>query len=179
MRNALVLLTAFCVSGTLIGCNSQSTPTTHPQPAPKAEKQGRLGWTLKLQSKCAEEIDASECLAGYGFSILTNGEFQVGPGPQGETRPSGTLTEDEINSVNAALGSTLTASAARSEGHEAIEASESEDTLSLTRGTDNPEVLVRTAGVDLFFQTQSAEEAKSLLSLVRSLATKYYATPFP
>jgi hypothetical protein len=179
MRNALVILTAFFVGSTLVACNSKSRPAApQPDPAPKKDEQGRMGWTLTFQRKCAETVENTECLAVHGFSVSTNGDYQVGPGPQGELR-KGTLAPEELQVISSALASTLSSATARPETHETIEATETQDSVTLVRGANSPEVLVRTAGTDLYFQTQNADEAKSLLSAVQNLATKYYKLPFP
>jgi len=187
MRNALVVLTAFGIASTLVGCNSNKpnnqpaapTPPAPTKPAtPDKGEQGRLGWTLNFQSKCAEDIDKSQCLGAYGFTVLTNGEFKVGPGPKGEQR-NGTLSTDELQSLNTVLAGSIQSAGTRSAAHEAIEASESEDTITLVQGSNSPEVLVKVSNTELTFQTPTSADAKSLLTVMRNFAVKYYKLPFP
>jgi len=164
----------------LMGCNSNESPNNNvnPPPAPNPAPINRLSWTVKLQNKCAEEVAPTECLAGFGFSVNTNGEYQVGPGPKGELR-QGKLTEEEKNAITSALSSTLVEGNLRAESHNTIEEdSQNQFTVSLLKGNAAPESLVRTGGTDFFFQTQSENEAKTLLNALRSYAEKY-ASNFP
>jgi len=185
MRNALVVLTAFGIASALVGCHSKSNQAVPPAPpakptTPEKDKgeQARLGWTLTFQSKCAEDVDKSQCLGAFGFTVLTQGEYKVGPGPLGEQR-NGTLSADELQSLNAVIASSVEGNAVRSAAHEAIEGSDSEDTLTLIRGSGSPEILVKVSNTDLTFQTPTAGDAKSLLTVMRNLAVKYYKLPFP
>jgi hypothetical protein len=179
MRNALVILAAFCVSGALVACNSESKPNPVGHPTDKRkDQQSALGWTLKYQAKCPEEIDASACIGAFGFAIEKNGDYTVGPDQKGQIR-SGKLSEAEISSIASTLNSTISQSSARAEAHETIEEpTENEITISFMRGNGAPENLVKTAGTDFYYQTQSFEEAKSLLTAVSNLATQY-ASNFP
>jgi len=199
MRNALVILTALCISSSMIGCNSKSKPVPPvvPQPVqPQPEVKPPVvippvvvpikpievvpvppvavvtaGWTLKFQSKCAEGVEATECLGFHGLSIQTNGNYQVGPDATSGLTRQGVLTEEEKNAVSAALVSTLAQPTLRAEAHDSIEvASETEDTLTLTRGSAAPSAIVRTGGKDLYYQTLNADEAKALLVAVRKIA---------
>jgi hypothetical protein len=181
MRNVLIALTAFCVGSALVGCNSNSVPVAKPQEsAPKKDQQVALGWTLKYQAQCPEEIDATECVGAYNFSILTNGNWEIGPGPNNEVR-RGILTQDQLSAISTLLAPSLSGTGIRTEGHDSIEAVEnkSEETLTFVKGSENPIVLVKATGTELSFQTQTADEAKSLLSAVREIAKLYYIAPFP
>jgi len=180
MRNALSIFTAFCIGTALVGCNSNSNPPAPSPvnpPTPTEEPHGTLGWTLKLQSKCPNNAE-EQCLAEYGFSVLNDGHFIVGPGPQGELR-NGTLSPEDQSSLSTALASTLTGTKLEAASHQSIDAGESNDTVTLSRGTNEAETLIRTEGADLSYQTPSAEDAKILLTAIRTLAVKYYVMPFP
>jgi len=199
MRNALVVITALCIGSALVGCNSKNKPAPAqaagkaPAPVsgpvvndhnanndvrPPVTNPQEPTWTLKFQSKCAENVEASQCLGSYGVSIQMNGNYEVGPGPKGEVR-QGTLTDDDKAIINKALGSTLAQANLRAEAHDTVEQpSESEDTISLNRSSGTTGNLVKASGTDLVYQTQSAEEAKSLLAAVRGIADKY-AKNFP
>jgi len=202
MRNTFAIVTALCVGSALVGCNSKSNPSqpgtkapTIAQPGPAVNDKGsntspvvvtppgpvpvtNPSWTLKLQSKCGEAIEGSQCLGFYGFSVDKSGEYLVGPDAKGMTR-KGALTDEEKSVIDKALSSTLAQSNVRAESHETLEQpAESEDTVTLSKTNGSSINIARANGSDLFFQTQNGEEAKTLLTAIRNLADKY-AKNFP
>ncbi len=178
MRNALAVVAAFCVGSALVGCNSNSTPAPasgKPQPAP--EPQQTIGWTLTLKSDCGAE--AGNCIGGYGFTLLSDGHYQVGPGPNGEVK-NGTISPEDQSKINA-LASSFENGNLRSEGHEEFVAVDSADTVTMTQGASGSGLvtLLKTDGANMTFLTDSFDSAKSLLSTLKEIAAKYYTLPFP
>ena len=187
MRNALAILAVFCTAHILSSCNNSNSPSAAPpaeQPAKKAspteEAHATLNWSLKLESKCQDVAEEENCLANYGFTVLTDGHYLAGPGPHGESK-SGTLTAEELSSVTSALTPVLSLTQFDAPQHESLEegASNSNDTLTLMRSTNTRDVLVKTEGTELNFQTPSSKDAKLLLATMRQLAATYYSLPFP
>jgi hypothetical protein len=184
MRNTLAVLMTVCIGGALLGCSSKSNthaPTSTPpvkKPDPIVEPRLNPGWALKIQSKCSESVGMDQCVGFYGFTVFTDGHYQVGPGPEGQIR-TGTLTADELAKINTALTPALTTSLLDTEGHEARETKEVDDVVTLVAGANQLETLVRAVGTDFNYQVRSANEAKTILSAIRDLAVKYYALPFP
>jgi len=179
MRNALAIAMAISMGSLMVGCSKKVdlAPVTPNVPAAPEEVHAP-GWTLSLFSKCQEGVTPDQCVGAYGYSILTDGTFQVGPGPKGELR-TGKLTPDELNSIAAAFGPGLDTSTLGTLSHDTTDATETSDTVTLTWGTSEPNLVVKSEGTDLSYQTKSAAIAKAVLSAIRNLAVKYYALPFP
>ncbi len=182
MRNSLAIFTVFFIGFALSGCNSNSTATPPKKVTKPVEiDQNSLDWAIKLQSKCtppAEEGEADKCVALYGFTVLKDGHFQLGPGPAGEMR-IGMIDPEELKAISSALSATLSSPRLQAEVHQNIDASGTNDIVTLIRGTSEAEILLKTSGSDLNFQTRSIDEAKAVLTAIRNLALKYYALPFP
>jgi hypothetical protein len=196
------------------GCHSDSSDEPIAPPASNAPAVPQ-SWSLKLESHCPESVGTGNCVAEYGFTVQTDGHFLVGPGPKNELR-QGTLTPDEHNQLNQTLTPLLvSAQGPQPERHQAIDAGNSDDTLTLilgapqsappasasgNRGADTPTsatraaategsasapgvagvLLVRTQGTNLYAATgASLEDAKAVHGLLKTLAQKYYALPFP
>ncbi|MFZ9595593.1 MAG: hypothetical protein ACO3A2_05890 [Bdellovibrionia bacterium] len=177
MRNTLALLTALCVGSVFAGCNSNSEKNTSPVGPPAQDSGLNSKWELKLQSQCPEAVNHENCVGEFGFAVMPDGTYQMGPGPKNEIR-TGSLNAEELASVNQALSTMLAGVSASEEKHESITAGESDDTVTFTRANTQA-VLLKTAGADFYFQNVSSEEAKSIHQIIRKLALKYYALPFP
>ena len=106
MRNSFAFITALSVGYALSGCNSNS-PSVKPV-APVEVNPSSQDWTLRLQSKCTDATPEDRCVAQYGFTILKDGHYQLGPGPQDEVR-TGTMTSEELSTVNSVLEASLKA----------------------------------------------------------------------
>lgn len=191
MQNMRKVFVALCIGSSVLGCNSNSNshPAISPAPAnntgtpakhttPSEVTHNPPNWVLKLESKCQENVTPDQCVGAYGLTILTDGHYVIGPGPQGELH-KGTLTSDEIDHLHAALDATLNASHLSSENHDTLNDPVSDDTLTLTRGDNQDETLLRTTGSDFYFTIDSASDAKTLYKDIRELLTKYYTLPFP
>ena len=179
MRKTLALIVALCVGSAIGGCNSNSNNKDNKVAPPAEETRVNPNWELKLQSKCAESVTAAQgnCVGEYGFTVLTDGHYKVGPGPKKEIR-EGTLTAEEMELLNKALAPSLSITLAEPDNRQDIAAGESDDTITLTRGESNLNLL-ETKGTNLYYANASADDAKAIHDVVRKLALKYYALPFP
>jgi hypothetical protein len=171
-------MVALCVGSAIVGCNSNSNNKDNKVEPPKEETHVNPNWELKLQSKCPENVPQENCLGDFGFTVLTSGHYQIGPGPKNEIR-EGTLTAEEIGILSAALAPSLGANNSDADNHQNIDAGESDDVVTLTRGSSSLAVLLKTKGTDLYYANASADDAKAIHNVVRKLALKYYALPFP
>lgn len=179
MRNTLAILAVFCVGSALVACNSESKPSPANKPV-KHEKNdvSSLGWMLKYQAKCSEDIDPSECTGAYGFVIEKNGDYTVGPDSKGQIR-SGKLSESDLGLITSSLQSTISQNGLKPEAQAVYEEADGKEIqISFMRGTGAPEDLVKVSGSDIFYQMQSLEEAKTLLANMNEFASKY-AAHFP
>src|SRR5690349_5325636 len=122
MQNALVVFTAFIVGSALTGCSSKAPAGTPPssstQRANPEEPHGS-DWSLKLQSKCQALTD-DQCPAGYGYTVFSDGRFQIGPSPQGGAVKTGSITPDELNALSSAINPVLSASLSDAESHATV-----------------------------------------------------------
>jgi len=109
---------------------------------------------------------------------LTDGQYQIGPGPNGEVR-SGNLTAEELNVLNTSLAGSIATARLSAEGHTSVDDVGSETVVTFTRGSGESETILKVAGTDLAYSIQSADEAKILFGTIRNLAAKYYQLPFP
>jgi len=161
-----------------MGCSRSNPGPEQKKANPDNNKQETISWEIQLDSKCNESVEASQCVAGYGFAITNDGKFKLGLGPNGESRP-GNLSAEDRNLLEKALGNNLTATRLQEEGHQTIGALETEDKITLTYSSNTPEILIKAAGTDLTYRLQTADDAKVLYDTLRTLAAKYYSLPFP
>ncbi len=193
MRSSLIAISAFYLGITLVGCNNNnSNQDLSGGDLPSANRGGSgtesTGWSLKLSSKCANSVSVADCIGYYGFSVDQQGHYQVGPGPAGEVR-SGNLKAEDLQSLSALLKNTVNDGGAGggslsllgSEEHVSMEAAAtSEDLVTISNSSAEPQKLIRTSGLDLYFTLKSPDEAKALYAGIRKLAEVYYAPmPFP
>ena len=193
MKHTYLMLAALIVGSAAVGCNSSSTSApANPEPAPAPVEQPApqpatppapqppQGWTLKLQSKCAAEIGMEQCVAGHGFTVDQDGKYTIGPTAQGQTK-TGTLAPEELKTLTDALSPTLSASELSAENHLTLAAEEnpSEDTVTFARGPGEGNAILHSSASDLTYRTQSGDQAKALLTSLKTLAVKYYTLPFP
>ncbi|MEO5969493.1 MAG: hypothetical protein ABIQ95_06165 [Bdellovibrionia bacterium] len=179
MRKTLALIVALCVGSAIGGCSKSNNNKDNKVAPPVEEVHVDPNWELKLQSKCPENVPHENCLGDFGFTVLTNGHYQIGPGPKKEIR-EGSLTPEELSLLSSALAPSLAAAdSADADNHQNIDAGESDDVVTLTRGASSLAVLLKTKGTDLYYANSSVDDAKTIHNVVRKLALKYYALPFP
>jgi hypothetical protein len=162
-------------------------------------------WTLKIASTCksstatpntseadeadetdeatdpaseAEEMDPAQCVAKYGYTVSSNGSFQVGPGPEGEFR-KGQLTQDELDNLNALMKPLMTGTQHTTQNQDTVDAGMNDTIITLSLDQGAPQTLIATSGTTMNFQMQTASDAKAILTAISNLAKKYYGLPFP
>ena len=183
MRNAFALVAALCIGSALTGCNSNSSAPAGPSdglvmPNPIEEAHGTIAWTVALQAECPA-TNMEYCIAGYKFSVLSDGHYQAGPGPNNEMK-TGSLTSEETSTIAAAVASGLSGLRLQAVAQTEIDDSGSNSTVTLVEGSDSSVItLVQSEGSNLSYLTSSADSAKGLLSSLQALAEKYYTVPFP
>jgi hypothetical protein len=190
MKRVLALVGALALTG-LAGCHSDSKVAAAPVAPGNGALDGRY-WKLSLSAKC--DGDVGQCVAGYGFSLLNDGTFSVGPGPSGQTQ-TGNVGAEEFDAISQALDRVANAhlteasasvveyaetcqAPAEGEAADTSESATANDTLTLRRlGRDR--VLTSIEAGKFCFRAQSVDDARALRKLVLAAATKYYALPFP
>ncbi len=173
-----------------VGCGSsnKSAPKQTSQvnlpPAKQGQAQDGPAWKVTLKTSC-QNVDAVECVANYGFTVIANSHFQVGPAPQGQT-VVGSLTADEFKSISTLITSALpTVTRAQRNQHETCkpldqtEEYEGQDTVTLSRPQNQDLVLLTTKGNDLCSQSATPDVTQALHKAIHALANKYYTLPFP
>lgn len=175
MRNGLAVFAAVCMSSMILGCGSSKPQDQKKDNTPK--KQEAKTWSLTLQSKCAATVEEGKCIGEHGLTILQDGSYKVGPAPTGQMR-EGKISDEDLQKLNAQLDGTMKAQKP-TEQHLAIEVAQSDDTVTFTKGTSAPQILLKTSGADLSFTTSSGDEAKALYASMRDLASRYYPATFP
>lgn len=187
MRKALLVFTAFCIGTVGAGCNSKSAN----QPSKKGTPEPHVapGYSLKLKSKCDPNA-GDDCIGLYGFTVFSDGHYQVGPGPAPEnTVRTGTLTTEELAAFNKSAGGLLPTPQLGTENRMTIPPSEdiepllSEDTITFSQDNGAESVLLTAAGTaegsELRYNLGSADDAKALHDAIRKLAQAHYELPFP
>jgi len=172
----------------MIGCNSNSSPagsgsapnSTNQMAHPTDDAHGGSSWSLKLQSKCTADVTDDQCVGAFGFTVFADGRYQDGPAATGAVK-NGNITQEELSSLTAALNPVLSIASLGAEGHAALggDSSQGEDTVTLVRGSSGGDIIIHAASADLTYRTESGDQAKAVLSALKTLAAKYYALPFP
>ncbi len=181
MRKAFAAIATCCLISATVACNKSApkAPINNDiKPVPQDNNRTEVTWTLNFLSKCDESVSEDQCVGKFGFSVLTDGHYQIGPGPTGEVR-SGALTAEEFAALNAAMATALANAGSTADGHLEIEQITSEETVTLAKGSSQPDTLLKASGTDLTYRVGTSDEAKKLLTVLRELATKYYLLPFP
>lgn len=187
MQRALITFAALGMVFIFNHCQSKnSVPISIPNPSAgmiphhQTEAQGDPSWKLKLNSNCADG-NPEKCVAAYGFTVLADGRFQIGPAPQGQLH-EGSLAPEELKSISdliTVLISGLVSHPLESESCTTGPKSESNDSILLIRPNQSDESLVRTSGTDLCQRLSNKENAEALHKTISALAKKYYKVPFP
>lgn len=179
-RVNIIFMTSILVLGQL-GCITNKTGSTlaPTPPANRPEEQSKSLWKVKLTSTCTNDTQ-EKCLAGYGFSVLQDGKYEIGPGPQGQIY-SQKLDPSEFQSVSDWVTKLLLISPQENGAGEIclprIESESKDDLIISHLGQENK--ILSTNGSEFCFHSKSVEDSESLHNAIQILAKKYYLLPFP
>jgi hypothetical protein len=171
MRNALVIVAALCVGGALVGCSNQKTPAK--KPAGGQNPVATTKWTLKFKATCPETVEDAQCIGKYGFSVSSDGHFEAGSATG--AGPSGTIKEEELIALNNAMSSALSLQSYELKGHETVEETGNEETVSISKASGADQVLIQLSGSELSYGLNNAADAQGLLQTLRLIAEGHYS----
>jgi hypothetical protein len=103
MRTQIARTFSFCLLFCLSGCGNK-TPASNQDiqsqvNRPAAVSEPALApWEIRFESQCPENVPLDHCPGKYGFSVLSDGSYEVGPGPKGQ-KFSGVLDADEMKQI--------------------------------------------------------------------------------
>lgn len=187
MKRTTANLAALALALTASACFSKSepkrdlgVPQAPGQAAPEVhhEAHGGPAWKLNFNSNCASQ-EKDNCLGGYGFSVDAEGQYAVGPGPDGQVL-RGKLPAAEFKAVEGPVAKLLgnQGVSIASETCAARTESDESDSVVLERRSERKE-LIRTTTTDFCASVSVTAEAQGLHAAIKNLAAKYYPTPFP
>lgn len=167
--------------GFMSGCSSDKNSELGRNPGGSTENLGEPAWKLTLKTNCLES-DQDTCAGAHGFTVLADGRFQVGPGPQGQTL-QGILNPTEFAAINDAVDKATGGIRPEIETGETcqpadISTGQSSDTIFLNiRGAKKE--LIRKNGTEFCFKAAGSAEAIALHHALKDLTLKHYPTVFP
>ena len=94
---ALLLTTTFALLLGGCGQDPSSSPDTQNQvDHPSSITESALApWQIYYKADCPPNVAQDHCSGGYGFTLSSDGFYEVGPGPDGQ-RFRGVLDEDQM-----------------------------------------------------------------------------------
>ena len=113
-----VVVTAI-LSSAIVSCSSGSNGAGI---SGQADQLPSTPWQFRLTSECADQ-SPKDCVAGYGFTVLGNGTYQVGPAPDAVAQ-TGRLADDEYAQLQELAGKVEAASASGGDRHHQAASSE-------------------------------------------------------
>ncbi len=191
MKLCLKLAFVFSIGGLLVACGSKpasngshsaeevpasALPPGVTQPRqPQAISATPLSWRLFYHSDCPSGTP-EKCLGAYGFSIGSDGDYVIGPAPDGATL-NGKLEDPELVALNALLAHDISR-VDRPENCADAQNPPVDDLAHLKlHGTDA--LLFQTKQSRFCFHSSSRGSAESLHDAIRALLKKYYPDSFP
>ena len=178
---------AFIAGVTISGC-SQEKPfvpdyignNQNPNPTYRenADDSERVNWTIEIRNNCIN-MPLEKCNGGYGFSINSDGNFSVGPGPQNQVL-RGQATPSEAKKLRNILSAVTEDN--EEQPRTCIDNEEIGDTKTeiIISSLENPPMtLVETKEKTFCYFNTSETKAKSLYRIISELSKKYYVLPFP
>jgi hypothetical protein len=185
LHTVLGMLAATCLSFWQVGCNGSSNNTTQ-QPgvaAPSPSPSGKLlEWSLVQERTSCQGLEDSSCIGAYGFAVLNNGSYFIGPGPSGESL-MGHLDGAEFDVINqdalAVATDSLTPPYTCTDGNY-IPGVQDNVTIDFS-GNDVGDVIYREYILGLGSSCYIGNESNTLQlhADLRNLLGEYYPVPFP
>lgn len=193
---ALILATS-CGRATSPTASRQPEPLQgQPQPAPEPTEQPIQipnSWSLRLTAQCGSNA-IENCVAGHGFTVHSDGTYQLGPTPQGQLQKGHISTEEmkEFDTIvesdwyvqsikNSLRGSRQTSNPRcdRASDSSSTPTVLKEQTVEwLAEGVD-PAILFQASQSSLCHRLTQSENAIELRDFLWKLARHYYTLPFP
>lgn len=157
------------------GTNGNTSPVPHETPPATTSN-----WTFQFISKCPT-LSSEKCVGSYGFTLKSNGTYQIGPGPNGETL-TGPITADELKNLTSLLISLPSKEALEDvKGKEnCVPAPQLETTDLIQFNLSDKEIgKIHSSKAELCYTSFSQTIAVQLEGLIHGLAIKYYPEIFP
>lgn len=159
----LSILPMICLAFAASACNSETRPVetatplpheqvTHPEGA-TLEAPRPQQWTVRYAQKCPSTTQ-EKCSGAHGFSVSSDGHYEVGPGPGGELI-TGQVAAADLEAVKTAVP-------------------HAESACARTANAPTTEHVYFSIGAAV---SESCDEA--LLTAARALTSKYYPSVFP
>jgi hypothetical protein len=176
IRVSYLSLAVLALSIAGAACNSNDKAPA--RPAQQVQKDQGPAWKLTYQADAADE-EKTEISGAYGFTITADGNFIVGPGPQGQTL-TGKLSAEEFSDVTSALQPVLQASlTTQAEDCAPTYMEELSDSLTLIRNHQASAFLHKKAEGEICAQALDADSAVALRDIVLTAVQAHYPLPFP
>jgi len=177
MNRKVLSVALVTILSALSSCNSSNSS------AGRAASPGQASgpaWKFTFKSTCAEGVDATQCVGLYGFAVAADGTYSVGPAPAGQMN-NGKLTAEEFSTFSDAVTQAAALPSTDSNVTETCvesEAINTMDTITLVHLTKTA-VVAHQMGSQFCYKGTHLEASKALYAAMTTLATKYYALPFP
>jgi hypothetical protein len=178
MNKNSVRLTTALVGMSLAGfaCNSSNNNTGH---TPQVQAEQGPAWKLNYTADTGADSDKASVVAGYGFTVTADGNYIVGPGPQGQVRTD-QLTTEEFNNILTAIQPVLDVNAlTQTETCSPSSVSDTNDKFILTRAHKDYAFLRKSQDGTVCAKGIDTDGAENLRAAVLAAAQNHYALPFP
>lgn len=153
---------------------SESSTTTNTPAVVTHELPTR--WKMHFIKKCTA-IPSDQCSGYYGLTIHSNGNFTIGPGPEGQTITH-KLNDIEFSSIHSLRDRIKHISNNTVEDCKPNDNSSFEYSVSYIEYSSNIN-LIKTSEKSICTSKISSDDARDLLSTLTSLNDKYYPNRFP
>ncbi|OFZ53792.1 MAG: hypothetical protein A2428_02650 [Bdellovibrionales bacterium RIFOXYC1_FULL_54_43] len=179
MKRYYIAVAAFSVLVAASGCTKNADSLSKKQsPAQQGAAQDSPAWKINLTVKCGDAAD--QCIAAHGFTVSADGQYEMGPGPEGQIK-SGPIAAEDFLELSTLITQSLEVvhfEAERAESCSETNPIEIEETVLLTH-LGRQKTVMHTSGSSYCFQTTTIEAAEALHNAIRKLAEQYYSLPFP
>jgi hypothetical protein len=182
----------------IIGCGPTNRSPAEPQKNDSSNNRRRTSidrrsrtpretkdWNLVYHSQCPGK-NKEDCRGSYGFELLSDGSFKVGPGPNGEMYTGVVIEEDlkeikglkqRILAITPSTPGTTRSPTDYDHCHPNINP-DIYETIEMTNDTQSL-TLLQSSDSDFCFNRITNEEALQLSSEMRILLEKYHPEKFP
>ena len=135
-------------------------------------------WKKITYHTVCEKVGKRHCVAGFGFTVFSDGSFQIGPGPGNDPR-LGALAKDEFKIIQNDLNN-LIASGRDSKSCSPGDSIEGErDLINLTLNDGTSVEVYRSETYPNVCYRGEPSMSQKLHSDLKLLVVKYYTVPFP